>query len=174
MCMALTCIFYLNPMRTSSNTIILPCEVRKTWERKSNTVKKGLTGDQRPKTTGKMLVVLVWSVWISSLSKPQHSFSFVSSRCRKTRSREFLLFVNTDNQRNLSYESFGFSTVYMCMQMHTTASHRAHTVIMRCEQSTTFWVSISAAGMCVPDRIVFSLCQSECHFCFFRFQNGNL
>lgn len=49
--------------------------------------------------------------------KPQHSFGFI------------LRFVNIDNQRNLSYESYGIDTVDTCMQTQTNTPHCAHTLI---------------------------------------------
>lgn len=58
---------------------------------------------------------------------------------------------NMDNQRNLSYESYGLGTVFICIQTHTL-------ITMLCKQSTTFGVPIFTVGMCVPDRILFHVC----------------
>ena len=75
---------------------------------------------------------------------------------RRPEENLYLLFVNTDNQRNPNYESYGLGTVYTCMQTHTNTPHRIHTLItMWCKQSATFGVPIFTAGMYVPDRILF-------------------
>lgn len=47
----------------------------------------------------------------------------------KLKENLYLLFVNMDDQRNLSYESFGLGTVYTCMKTHTNTPHRIHTLI---------------------------------------------
>lgn len=48
---------------------------------------------------------------------------------RQAEENLYLLFVDMDNQRNLSYESYGLGAVYTCMQMHTNTPNHIHTLI---------------------------------------------
>lgn len=67
----------------------------------------------------------------------------------------YLLFVNTGDRRNLSYESNGLGAVDTRMQALTNTPHGVHTLItMQSKHSTTAGMPAVAAGMCVPDHIL--------------------
>lgn len=146
----LFCVFYLSPVSSGSNTIVLPRGKRENQrEQASNNIKKGgrrhRSVDERNvkemkstratphlnRTWGEMSVLrypgqpkLNWrQLLVESLHYLNPSIPLPSSQDgeRQAEGNLYLLFVNMDNQRNLSYESYGLGTVYTCMLTHHTA-----------------------------------------------------